>query len=74
MIIDAKSEKDALHEYVRTFSLSECNISEGIFIPDGFAGLLTEPIKKTLLKYVTGRDHSPLVSYTNRIHVKYDED
>ena len=74
MIIDAKSEKDALHEYVRTFSLSECNISEGIFIPDGFAGLLTEPIKKTIYKHATGMERAPLVSYSNRVHLKYDEE
>ena len=74
MIIDAKSEDEAKREYIKTFNLSECKISEGILIPDGFQGLLTEPIKKTLLKHVTGRSHTPLVSYSNRVHVKYDEE
>ena len=74
MIIDAKSEDDAKREYVKTFDLLECNISKGVLIPDGFQGLLTESIKKTLIKHVTGRDHAPLVSYSNRIHLKYDEE
>ena len=74
MIIDAKSEDDAKKEYIKTFNLSECKISEGILIPDGFQGLLTEPIKRTLYKYATGRSHTPLVSYSNRVHTKYDEE
>ena len=71
---DAKSEDDAKKEYIKTFNLSECKISEGILIPDGFQGLLTEPIKKTIYKYATGRSHTPLVSYSNRVHTKYDEE
>lgn len=74
MIIDAKNELEAKMEYLKTFDLSECTISEGIKIPDGFAGLVTEPIKKVIYKYVTGRAKMPLVSYSNRIHVKYDEE
>jgi hypothetical protein len=74
MIIDAKDKDSAKREYVNTFNLSECEISEGILIPDGFAGLLTEPIKKTLYKHATGRSSLPLVSYSNRIHLKYDEE
>ena len=74
MIIDAEDEEMAKREYVKTFKLYEYNVEEGIRIPDGFAGLLTEPIKKTLFKHVAGRDHAPLVSYSNRIHLKYDEE
>ena len=74
MIIDAANEDDAKREYVKTFNLSECKISEGILIPDGFAGLVTEPIKKAIYKYASGRSKLPLVSYSNRIHVKYDEE
>ena len=74
MIIDAKSEEDATKEYVKTFNLEEYKVSEGVFIPDGFAGLLTEPIKKTIYKHATGREHAPLVSYSNRVHLKYDEE
>ena len=74
MIIDARNELEAKMEYMKTFDLADCNVNEGIRIPDGFAGLLTESIKKTLLKHVTGRSHTPLVSYSNRVHVKYDEE
>jgi hypothetical protein len=74
MIIDARNELEAKMEYLRTFNLDDCVISEGILIPDGFAGLVTEPIKKVIYKYATGRSSLPLVSYSNRVHVKYDED
>jgi len=74
MIIDAKDEDSAKREYIKTFNLDDCKVSEGILIPDGFAGLLTEPIKKTLYKHATGRSNLPLVSYSNRIHIKYDEE
>jgi hypothetical protein len=74
MIIDAKDEDSAKREYIKTFNLDDCKISEGILIPDGFAGLLTEPIKKTLYKHATGRARLPLISYSNRIHIKYDEE
>jgi len=74
MIIDAEDEEMAKREYIKTFKLYDYKVSEGIRIPDGFQGLLTEPIKKTLLKHITGRSHTPLVSYSNRIHIKYDEE
>ena len=74
MIIDAKNEDDAKREYERTFNLTECRIDQGIRIPDGFAGLLTDPIKKTIYKYATGKPKLPLVSYSNRVHLKYDEE
>ncbi len=74
MIIDAQNEEDAKSEYVKTFNLYEYDIEEGIRIPDGFAGLVTDPIKKTLYKYASGRSNMPLVSYSNRIQLKYDEE
>jgi hypothetical protein len=74
MIIDAEDEEMAKREYIKTFKLYDYKVNEGILIPDGFQGLLTEPVKKTLLKHVTGRSHTPLVSYSNRIHIKYDEE
>ena len=74
MIIDAKNEDVAKQEYVNTFNLSDCMITEGIRIPDGFAGLVTEPIKKAIYKHATGRANLPLVSYCNRIFMKYDEE
>jgi hypothetical protein len=74
MIIDAKDEESAKQEYINTFNLTDCDIIEGIRIPDGFAGLLTEPIKRTLYKHATGRSNMPLVSYSNRVQLKYDEE
>ena len=74
MILDAKTEDDARKEYIKTFNLSEYRLSEGINIPDGFVGMLSESMKKALLKHVTGRANLPLVNYSNRIHMRYDED
>lgn len=72
MIIDAEDEEMAKREYVKTFKLYEYDIEEGIRVPDGFAGLLTETIKRTLYKHATGRSNMPLVSYSNCIHMKHD--
>ena len=74
MIIDAEDEEMAKLEYVKTFKLYEYNMTEGINIPDGFSGLVTEPIKKTLYKHAMGRSDMPLVSYSNRIQLKYNEE
>ena len=74
MIIDAEDEEMAKREYVKTFKLYEYDVIEGIRIPDGFAGLVTEPIKKVLYKHATGRSNLPLVRYSNRVHIKYDEE
>ena len=74
MIIDAEDEEMAKREYVKTFKLYEYDVIEGIRIPDGFEGLVTEPIKKVLYKHATGRSNLPLVSYSNRVHIKYDEE
>jgi|APCry1669191812_1035378.scaffolds.fasta_scaffold26936_2 hypothetical protein len=74
MIIDAKNELEAKMEYMKTFDLADCNVNEGIRIPDGFAGLVTESIKKAIYKHATGRANLPLVSYCNRIFMKYDEE
>jgi hypothetical protein len=74
MIIDAVDEEMAKREYIKTFKLYEYSVSEGIVIPDGFQGLVTEPIKKTLYKHATGRVNMPLVSYSNRVEFRYDEE
>jgi len=74
MIIDAEDEEMAKREYIKTFKLYEYNVIEGIRIPDGFAGLLTEPIKKVLYKHASGRSDLPLVSYSNRVHIKYENE
>ena len=74
MIIDATDEEMAKREYIKTFKLYDYDLTEGIRIPDGFAGLVTEPIKKVLYKHATGRSNLPLVSYSNCVHMKYDEE
>lgn len=74
MIIDAEDEEMAKREYIKTFKLYEYNLNEGISIPDGFQGLLTEPIKRVLYKHAAGRSNMPLVSYSNRVHVKYEDE
>lgn len=74
MIIDAEDEEMAKREYIKTFKLYEYNVEEGIRIPDGFAGLLTEPIKRVLYKHASGRSNLPLVSYSNRVHIKYENE
>lgn len=73
MIIDAENVEKAKQEYIKTFNLSECNISEGVLIPDGFQGLITEPIKKIICKHAAGRSGTPLISYCNRVEYKHDE-
>lgn len=74
MIIDAEDEEFAKQEYVKTFKLYDFKISEGIKIEDGFGGLLTDSIKKFIYKHATGKSNLPLVSYSNRVYMKYDEE
>lgn len=74
MIINADDVEFAKQEYVKTFKLYDFNVVEGIGIPDGFGGLVTEPVKKYLYKQAMGRGTYPLVSYSNRIELKHDED
>ena len=74
MIIDAKDVEVAKQEYVNTFNMDDYHIEEGIGIPDGFGGLVTESVRKCLYKAAMGRINFPLVSYSNRIEMKYDEE
>lgn len=74
MIIDAEDVEFAKQEYVKTFKLYDFSVVEGINIPDGFGGLVTEPVKKYLYKHALGRVNYPLVSYSNRIELKFDEE
>ena len=74
MIIDADDIEMAKREYIKTFNLSDFQVVEGIGIPDGFGGLVTEPVKKYLYKQALGRAKFPLVSYSNRIELRHDED
>ena len=74
MIIDADNEEYAKREYIKTFNLPEFDISEGIHIADGFADLVTAPIKKLITKYKSGNSDVSLVSYCNSVHTKYPEE
>lgn len=73
MIIDAADEDAAKREYIKTFNLPEFNVTPGIKIEDGFADLLTAPIRKLIAKYRSGNCDVALVSYCNSVHTKYEE-
>lgn len=73
MIIDAADEDTAKREYIKTFNLSEFNITPGIKIETGFADLLTTPIRKLIAKYRSGNCDVSLVSYCNSVHTKYED-
>lgn len=74
MIIEAEDEDAAKREYIKTFNLPEFTIKEGITITDGFADLVTTPIKKIITKYKSGNSDVSLVSYCNSVHTKYPEE
>ena len=71
MIIDAESDKIAVQEYIKTFNLSDYKLQKGIEFK-GFENLLTEDIKKYILKHLSGKK-SPLVSYCNSLYTKHAE-
>jgi hypothetical protein len=73
MIIEADNEEYAKREYIKTFNLSDFDIQEGIHIADGYADLVTAPIKKMITKYKSGNSDVSLVSYCNSIHTKYED-
>lgn len=73
MIIDAENEEMAKREYIKTFNLPEFTVTPGIKIEDGFADLLTTPIRKLIAKYRSGNCDVALVSYCNSVHTKYEE-
>ena len=73
MIIDAETEELAKREYMKTFNLP-FEIKEGITIENGFADLLTAPIRKLITKHKSGNSDVSLISYCNSVHTKYSED
>lgn len=73
MIIDADDEEYAKREYIKTFNLPEFVVTPGIKIEDGFADLLTTPIRKLIAKYRSGNCDVSLVSYCNSVHTKYED-
>lgn len=74
MIIDIEDEEAAKREFVKTFKLYDFNVDKGIHIADGFADLVTAPIKKLILKHKSGNSDTSLVSYCNSIHTKYEDE
>lgn len=77
MILDAKDKMDATAKFLNTFGpqyYNDLNVVEGIHIADGFADLVTTPIKKLIMKYKSGNSDVSLVSYCNSIHTKYNEE
>lgn len=77
MILDAKSEQMAKINFTRSFGFDhyeDIAVSEGIHIPSGFDRLLTEQVKKYILKVKNKtEDAPPLLSYQNMIHLKYGQ-
>ena len=74
MIINAEDEETAKREYIKTFNLPEFSITEGIHIADGFADLVTAPIKRMITKCKSGNADASLVSYCNSVHTRYPEE
>jgi hypothetical protein len=75
MILDAKNENEAVKEFLHSFGFNhynELNVVEGIHIPEGFDRLLTEQVKRYILKVKTkAEDAPPLLSYQNMIQLNY---
>lgn len=77
MIIDAKDETEATAKFLNTFGSDYHNdvvVNHGIHVDNGFDRLLTDQVKKYILRVKNkSKDIPPLVSYQNMIHVKYDD-
>ncbi len=75
MIMDAKDKDDAEKHFLVTFGpqyYKQVKIAEGIHIPRGFDRLLTDQVKKYIMKVKTNADDAPpLLSYQNMIKLQY---
>lgn len=75
MITDAKDKEDAEKQFLLTYGpqyYNNLNIVEGIRIENGFERLLTDHVKKYILKAKTNTDNDyPLVQYQNMIKLAY---
>lgn len=75
MILDAKNKEDAQGKFLLTFGTDyyeNIEVNEGIHVPAGFDRLLTEQVKKYILKVKTQSDDAPpMLSYQNMIHLNY---
>jgi hypothetical protein len=75
MILDAKNKEDATARFLLTFGTDyykDVKVIEGIHVPEGFDRLLTEQVKRYILKVKTkAEDAPPLLSYQNMIQLNY---
>ena len=75
MIVDAKDKQEAEAQFLVAFGpeyYKSVNVCEGIHIEKDFDKLLTEHVKKYILKVKTkAEDAPPLLSYQNMIHLKF---
>lgn len=75
MIVDAKNKNEATAKFLNTFGpqyYNEVALTEGIHIPSGFDRLLTEHVKKYILKVKSGTDDAPAkLEYHNMIDLSH---
>ena len=75
MILDAKDDIEAGAMFLLTFGSDygdEMNITKGIHVPEGFDRLLTEQVKRYIMKVKTkAEDAPPMLSYQNMIQLNY---
>lgn len=75
MITDAKDKEDAEKQFLLAYGpeyYNNLDIVEGIHVNNGFERLLTDHVKKYILKAKTKADNDhPLVSYQNMIKLAY---
>lgn len=75
MILDSKDETEATAKFLNTFGAKYYNaiqITKDIHIPQGFDRLLTDQVKKYILKSKNKTDGAPLVSYQNMIRLNHE--
>lgn len=75
MITDAKNETEATAKFLNTFGpqyYNKLDIVQGIRVENGFERLLTDHVKKYILKAKTNADNDqPLMQYHNMIKLGY---
>lgn len=75
MILDARNKEEAEKEFLIAFGpiyYKDIEVTEGIHVPEGFDRLLTEQVKRYILKVKTkAEDAPPMLSYQNMIHLNY---
>lgn len=74
MIVDAKNQREATARFLNTFGpqyYNELNLVEGIHIPAGFDRLLTEQVKKYIVKVKAKSDDLSSLEYSNMINLAY---